>query len=132
MLPRYILMGGEEAYLLNVESLIFYPSLTGAQLVSLKKNYIWGKVSIDPYNFCLSCVLFLFCLKQGFRISSQLLSSLNEVCFSGVINPKLKLIVKMKVFLKKVHIFGFIDQTYKSVEDRMTHHKVIVIFFTFP
>ena len=30
----------------------------------------------------------------------------------------------MKVFLKKVLFFGHIDQTYKSVEDRLTNHKV--------
>ena len=34
----------------------------------------------------------------------------------------------MNVFLKKVHILGLIDQTYRSVEDRMTHHKVKVFF----
>ena len=31
--------------------------------------------------------------------------------------------MKMKVFLKKVHLLGLIDQTYKTVEDRMTDHK---------
>ena len=72
-------------------------------------------------------VCFLFCLKQGFRISSQLLSFFNEVRFSGVIDPKLNLNREKKVFLKKVNVLGFIDQIYKSVKDCMTHHKVIVL-----
>ena len=86
---------------------------------------IRGKVSIYPYNFCLSCVL-LFCLTQAFRISSQLLSFFNEVCFWALLIQSSTYIVKMKVFLNKFRIFGLIDQTYKSVEDCMSNHNVIV------
>ena len=50
------------AYPPNVESFSFSPFLnTGTPWVSLAKTDIQGKVSIDPSNFCLSCVL-CFCL----------------------------------------------------------------------
>ena len=56
-------------------------------------------------------------IQQGFRISSQLLSSFNEVSFLCFIGPKPKLNRENKSFLEKSSSLG-------SVEDRMTHHKV--------
>jgi hypothetical protein len=77
MLPRYIPMGGKEAYQLNFESFqLLYTSLTGTQWVSLAKN-TWGKLSIDPYNLCLSCLLFCFV----FLPNKNMLNKINLVIY---------------------------------------------------
>ena len=120
MLPRYILMGrGGGLFTKCWKFSIFLPFPYRNTVGESGKNDSWGKVCIDPYNFCLSCVL-LFCLKQGFRISSQFLSSMRSVFQASMIQNS------------KVHLLGPIDQTYKSVENRMTHHKVIALKKNFP
>ena len=46
--------------------------------------------------------------------------------FSGVIDPKPNLSYENESFLEKNHLQGLINQTYKSVEDRITHDKVLI------
>ena len=46
--------------------------------------------------------------------------------FSGVIDPKPNLSCENESFL-----IGLINQTYKSVEDRITHDKVVIFLKTF-
>ena len=67
-----------------------------------------------------------------FQISIQLLSSFNEVRFFrrhwSTTQPKLW---KWKLSWKQAHLQGLINQTYKPVEGRITHDKVIIFIKTF-
>ena len=71
-------------------------------------------------------------IQRSFRISIQLLSSFNEVRFFGRHWSKTQLkLWKWKLSWNKAHLYGLINQTYKSVEDRITHDKMIIFLKTF-
>ena len=67
---------------------------------------------------------------SGYQFNCRL-PSMRSV-FSGVIDPKPNLSCENESFLeKKTHLQGLINQTYKFVEDRIIHDKVITFLKTF-
>ena len=80
---------------------IFYPSLTGTKLESLAKNYILGKVNIDPTIFLSVMCAFYFVLNEvsGYQVNCSL--SFMRFVFRASLIQNSTQIVKMKISWKK-------------------------------
>ena len=92
---------------------------------------VWLSDSMAVWQYgCLT--VWLYDSITRFQISIQLLSSFNEVRFFGLhwSTTQLKL-WKWNLSWKKAHPQGLINISYKPVEDRITHDKVIIFIKTF-